>query len=1012
MQLDKPVTFGGFRLETANEQLWKGSLAIRLRPKAFAVLRHLVAHAGQLVTKQQLLDAVWPDTFVTDAVLKDSVRQVRDALGDDPASPQFIETAHRRGYRFIARIGEQHRSEPIVTPTSHAPPPAKAPLTATAILRAARVAAPQGVRVLGREAELATITRWLERALIGERQIVFVTGEPGIGKTTLVNAVRDDAMTRGIWVAWGQCLEHYGAGEAYLPVLDGLGRLCRTSNGTRVIELLRQHAPSWLLELPSAVTTEEREWLKKQIAGATRERMLRELGDAVDAITTEAPLMIVLEDLHWSDYATLDVIAHLARRLDRARLMVIGTYRPVDVIVADHPLKAVKSELHAHRLCRELALEYLSESAVDELLNVTFPGHQLPRWLTRLIHQRTEGNPLFMVNLVEHLLAERILVQEDSRWILKGSYADIESGIPENVRVLIERQIDRLSPGERRALEGASVVGMTCSAAAIAAGLEESTEWVDEQCDALVRRYQFLRPGRLVELPDGTVTARYKFTHVLYQEVPYRLLPAMRRSQIHRRVGTNLEAIYGSRAGEIAAELAVHFEQGKDAPRAVRYLRLAAENARNRSAHHEAEALARRGLAALEELPPSPDRDRQELSLRMVLGVSVMALKGFADDEVDGIYQRAIDLGGDGDRSPEGFMAHWLLGLFHYFRAEIQRSHTIASQLVDRADRLGSRLFASEATCALGMTLVDMGEYNAALDCLQPLPSLCEDQHDRAINAFARQDPAVTGECYAAKAFWALGYPDQALVRVERARALAGAAAPAETRVIASYFAAHIHQLRGDAPSAQHHAEHALALADDYGLSVWVALSRIIRGWSRVEQGSVADGIAELQRALDVYLSTGARLWRAQSVGLLAQALTRAGRHEDALGAIAEALNLIRDTGEDGSAADLHRIQGDLLLALAAALVTTDGGHTPVASPVATRVEAQAEECLNRALTVARAQQAKSWELRAATSLARLYVHQGKRPDVARVVTPVLDWFSEGHDTADLRTARAIVRSR
>jgi predicted ATPase len=192
---------------------------------------------------------------------------------------------------------------------------------------------------------------------------------------------------------------------------------------------------------------------------------------------------------------------------------------------------------------------------------------------------------------------------------------------------------------------------------------------------------------------------------------------------------------------------------------------------------------------------------------------------------------------------------------------------------------------------------------------------------------------------------------------------------------------------------------------------VWVALSRIIRGWARVEQGAVADGISELQHALDAYLATGARLWRAQSVGFLAQALMRAGRHEDAVGAIAEALELIRETGEDGSAADLHRIQGDLLLAVGAALVTP-GGQTPLASsPVAERLETQAEECFNRAVTVARAQQARSWELRAVTSLARLYRHQGKHTDVRPLVAPVLDWFSEGHDTADVRAARAIVRS-
>ena len=238
MQPDKPVIFAGFRLDAHNEQLWRGTQAIALRPKAFAVLRHLVEHAGQLVTKRQLLEAVWPGTFVTDAVLKDSIKQLRDALGDDAATPRFIETAHRRGYRFIGSISD---APPAIdrTPAPQSPSPLVAP--------------PRSSTVLGREAELTSLRACLERALEGEREVVFVTGEPGIGKTTLVKAMRDEAATRGIRMAYGQCLEHYGAGEAYLPILDGLTRLCRTPDGARVIELLRRFAPSWLLELPGAV---------------------------------------------------------------------------------------------------------------------------------------------------------------------------------------------------------------------------------------------------------------------------------------------------------------------------------------------------------------------------------------------------------------------------------------------------------------------------------------------------------------------------------------------------------------------------------------------------------------------------------------------------------------------------------------------------------------------------------------------------------------------------------------
>jgi predicted ATPase len=511
----------------------------------------------------------------------------------------------------------------------------------------------------------------------------------------------------------------------------------------------------------------------------------------------------------------------------------------------------------------------------------------------------------------------------------------------------------------------------------------------------------------LVQLPDGTITPRYKFSHVLYLEVPYRLLPAMRRAQIHLRIGHVGEAIYGTHVGEIAAELAMHFEQGADPPRAVRYLLLAAENALHRSAHHEADALARRGLSALNAVAPSPERDRQELGLRMILGVSAMSLKGFAADEVQDIYEGAIALCRSDDSAGEAFRAQWLLGLFYYFRAELRRCHTIAEQLVDRAGGLADPLFACESACAFGVTLVDLGRFDSALEQFGKVATLCELQRERQTKAFAGQDPAVTSDCYAARALWARGYPDRAMVRIGRACATAHPLAPTETRVIASYFTAHLHQLRGETRLAQDHAESALALADDYGLSVWVALARIIRGWARVEQGALDEGVDELRRGLTAYAATGARLWRAQSLGLLAQALTKAGQFDDASAAVLEALDLVLATGEDGSAADLHRIHGDLLLARAAAVKRSPGAGPRIPERVATDVEA----CLTRALSLARTQHAKSWELRAALSLARLYQWQHRAADAVTLISPLVEWFTEGRDTADVKAARAFVVS-
>ena len=290
---EKRIVFDPFCLDLANVCLLKGSQTIKLRPKAFAVLDHLLGRAGQLVTKEELLDAVWPGTFVGEAVLKVAVRQVREALDDDPAAPRFIETAHRRGYRFIGEIA------------GNVPAPASDRKSSQPL------AADFSQRVVGRDAALSRLRSWMDKMLRGERQIVFVTGEAGIGKTALVDTfVRSIASDRNIRIVRGQCMEQYGTSEAYLPVLEAIGRLCREEG--QVVDLLRVHAPMWLLQMPSLVSAPDRELLSREVSGATRERMLREMGEALEALTSDLPLVLILEDLHWSDYSTLDLISYLA----------------------------------------------------------------------------------------------------------------------------------------------------------------------------------------------------------------------------------------------------------------------------------------------------------------------------------------------------------------------------------------------------------------------------------------------------------------------------------------------------------------------------------------------------------------------------------------------------------------------------------------------------------------------------------------------------------------------------
>lgn len=573
----KQISFGPFRFDEVNECLWRGSQAIPLRPKPFAVLKYLIEHPGVLVTKQQLLHDVWPGTYVSDSVLKDCIRQLRQVLNDDAKSPHFIETSHRRGYRFIAQVVQDSAPERSNAVPHVSPPSLPAPTT-----------------ILGRDQALAQLQLCLDHALAGKSQIVFVTGEAGIGKTTLVEAFLK-SVDANVCILRGQCLEQYGSGEAYLPILDALSRLADEHNA-QTIGTLRSYAPTWILQMPQLANVSDHEAIP---SGVTRESMLREMAEALETMTATTPVVLLLEDLHWSDYSTLDLVSYLARRRRPARLMLIGTYRPVELIVSEHPLRGVKQELQLHQLCHELPLEYLSLESVRDFLDLTFPQNDFPTTLINMIHQRTEGNPLFMVNVVEFLVTEKIIAEQEDGWSLQVDLSKVELGVPENIRALVEKHIERLDPSEQRILEGASVVGMDCSAVAISAGLDEDIVRVEEICDGLARKHHFLWPAYLAELPDGTLTPRYRFIHELYLDVLYQRVAPTRRRRIHGRIAERGETIYGDRVGEIAAELAVHFEQSQDLVRAVKYLSMAADNATRRSADHEAAALSKRALAIL-----------------------------------------------------------------------------------------------------------------------------------------------------------------------------------------------------------------------------------------------------------------------------------------------------------------------------------------------------------------------------------------------------------------------------
>ncbi len=915
----KNITFGQFRFDIANECLWQGTRAISLRPKAFGVLKVLLEHPGELVNKQQVLDAVWPGTFVGDAVLKDSIRQLREALQDNAASPSYIETAHRRGYRFIAKLSQPPSSNKNLSE----PPADRAGSLApnTAVLPSLEGA----VQMLGRDAELAKMRSWLDRALTGERQTVFITGEAGIGKTTLVQAFLQQAeQVARIIVIRGQCLEHFGSGEAYLPVLDGFSRLCRSSADEGVVKVLREHAPSWLAHMSSLAFPAERNHLQSHATGATREGMLREMAGAIERLSENSPVLLVLEDLHWSDYSTLDLISYLARRPDRARLMVIGTYRPVDVILAGHPLRGVKRELQAHRLCHELPLEYLTEEQVAQYLATRFSGRHLPSRLRQTIYRRTDGNPLFMVNLVEYLIDHRLVIEEEGLWRLCVECSEVEHGVPSSVKELIEKQIERLSAEERGVLEAASATGMDFSTVAVAAGLDMPVAWVEKHCEELVRRHHFLSPASLSELPDGTVTSRHRFNHVLYREVPYSLISPMRRAQIHQRIGERAVEIFGERANEIAAELAMHFEQSRDWPRALQYLIDAARNATQRSAHHEAAELSRRGLEVMKWLPGTTERAQQEITLRMILSVSLLAFQGFTAAEMEKIHELGKELLRLQGPSPQLFNMLALLVLFYKFSGQMKSAQAIAEQLLPIAETLGNPALVMEAHRTMGSALVEQGKCAEALEHFNQASNLYSANRNHPYTLAIAHDCKVVCECFAARTLWALGDPDGALQRMQGALAFAKELSHPASWIFATHFAVQLHQLRREPALARERASEVVKMADEYGLDLWQAFGNIDMGWAEAELGNRQIGIDQMQRGIAAFRATGAKLWCPHFLGLYAEQLGKDGRAEEALETIRQALAMAEETAERYAITELYRIKRELMVLISHTTQTTE----------------------------------------------------------------------------------------
>jgi DNA-binding winged helix-turn-helix (wHTH) protein/predicted ATPase len=972
---DRAIRFGRFRFHPL-QGLCRGKREIRVTAKSLAVLRVLAERPGEVVTKEALFGAVWPDTAVSDAALTSCIQELRQALGDDARHPQYIETLHRRGFRFIAR------------PAPGADDAPAGPLPAAAF--------PEPP-IVGREPALGELSAALARALGGTRQVVFVTGEPGIGKTALVQSFAAGLADRDLpRVTWGECVERYGAGEPYQPLLDALARLLRPS-GEHLVATLRRYAPTWLVQLPALQTPAELRSLQRRTAGVTPERMLRELTDALEAITVETPLVLCLEDLHWSDLSTLDWVAAFARRPDPARLLLVSTHRPQEGEVS-RSVQAIMDDLLVKGLCREIALGRLDEAAVQAYVAGRFPASADDRGglreLGSLVHRHTEGNPLFVVNMLDDLLARGVLAADDGRWAVELPVEAGVLGIPKGIRWTIERQIDRLEEDARGLLEVASVLGGPFAAASVAAGAGLGLEEVEAVLRGLARRSRLVREGPAAEWPDGTVSATFEFLHALYREVLRDRLPPARRAELHRRIGSRLEEAHGARAPEIAAELAEHFDQARDAPRAILYLQHAAQNDQSRSAHPEAQMHFRRALALLEGLPASAQRDEREVALQSGLGGVLMATRGYGAPEVEAAYTRARSLCRRLGNTPQFFPVLWGLWLFSIGRGALKGARELADELSRLADHAGDPVFRLQAHHAEWATAFSAGDLAGAEAHARDGTSLYDpERHGGLASTYGGHDPGVCALNFSARVAALAGRTDTAHRTSERATALARELGHPFSLAQSWVFGAAMHETRRDVAAAREAATAAATLSREHSFPLLLAWASVYEGWALVEQGDRDGGLPLLVRGVAGARSTGSSLWQPVLLGILAEAQLACGQVEAGRASLEEALALSERIGEGLAPAELHRVSGALLLAGAG------------------DASGAAEGELRRAVEIARDQGARLLELRAAVSLARLWSRQGRHSEARALVARARAAVPEGAGLPDMREADELLVS-
>ncbi len=950
------VRFDRFELDEANARLLRDGTAVALAPTPFAVLCALVRQPGSLLCTNALLDEVWGHQFVTDSVLRTAISELRTALDDDARKPRFIETVSRRGYRFIGA--------PSAIPA--------APGVGPSVSGHAAVHAPY---FIGRAEPLSRLRRAWDMACTGKRGVVWIAGEPGIGKTTLIEQFI--ASLGDVVCARGQCAEHYGTGESYLPVLEALEELCRSDS--EVPSLLRAVAPTWLLQLPWLSTTEEREALQRGLAGVSPDRMLREMGQFLDRYPERRPLLLVTEDLQWSDRATIQLIDYIARRRGSARLMWLASFRLAEVVALDHPLNPLRHELRQHDLCEEIVLDPFSESEVADYVAERSPAIATDEAFVRALHERTDGLPLFVASVMTEVITRAAQAGDDTA--ARSHFAKI--AVPENLAAIIDHYVAKLTSDQRLVLSAAAVCGIEFCINTISGALERDAVWVGQTCDELAREQLWLVAPR-AEGGSNAAELPYAFRHALFRQVLYERTNPSVRSQLHRKVGTTLECERAAGAPVTAAELAMHFELGREPMVALRCYVEAAEAALAHLRPRECMGLAEHALTLLGQAPEGTERDALEIALATLCGVSATHVHGMSP-EVKRAFQRAYSLLAD---IPEHPMRGRLLHGFG-FVLSLRGDYAEALAVAQRAEALSSTT--NDPTLVLVTCIVKVevdqlqGRSRAAGRWIERGLAAAELLELAPVEIFVA-DPQVTLLGLFAIHLLHSGFVEQGRARLERAHARARLLGWPNTRLVALWFDALFEVRLGNAERVAALADEMRALVDESEVAQGRTACRWFRGWADARMGRARDGYRRIREAYEDNTQLGMLAGGSEVLGYATEALVLAGDWDGAQHELEDALQVANTLGE--------RVYLPQLFVMQAAIARARGDR------------AAADAAIRRAIAEARAQEAPWLELMALIELCDRHCATAKD---RRALAALVDQLPEALDTAAVARARAVL---